>query len=575
MKSRFTPTYVLLLAMLVLTLAACQRRAPYYANNVRPKKTLTKYFDEKYMLYKLPSTYYNNDTLEQTFAGNKTKLNYYGVDIDFSPMGYADSLHLQYTHVYSSKCVYHTADTIWKYAEVMFPNTCLTNDLVYSKIHLHNTETTTKTINLRLFYQNTTYWYPSNDLSLAEKTLDNYYGKSDIVQINLAANADTIVQLGYSIRFNAKGEFWDNDKAPVRPGNYEFMLVADTSSMGIMHPKTDIEFINPFTEVVKNKQSNYAYVGPQHFKFVFLDEYFDGTNDLDPNHAYIAKYDGSEKKLCDTCSGWYKGVISENWSVDDFFKGHINNAGYVKADYGIRKNLTRIDKDGITLTMPASTKGNYKKTWGEVLFGQAFKYGHVTVRAKFAPMYGQGGTPNGIVHNLWLYERDGKDPDPNNPYNHLRNGAGKQPYEIDFEIWSSMEGVNSQWDNKAFINYSIVDYMRDTSVTLKPGEFKEMGRYKAERLNNRQAGIPGNPLPPQFFESFHIYELYWYPDHVRFLLDGKEVGLITKDMADIPDTHMFLWIGSPIYQDGTYFSQSQIPFLETEKQTIIDYIRID
>lgn len=560
---------------MVLAIAGCQRRAPQYADNIRPTKPLLKYFDEKYLLYKLPDSYYDGKTLEQTFAANKTNFNYNGVDIHFTPMGYADSLYLQYTHVYSPKCVYHATDTTWKYAEVMFPNTCLTGDLVYANIQLRNTTNSPKEFNLIIFYQNTTYWYPSNNLSLADKTLDNYYGKSSPAHIVLPPNKDTVISLGYSIKFNSKGEFWDNDKAPVRPGNYEFMLLADTSNKGLMNVKTDIEFINPFTEVVRNKQTNYGYVGPKHFKFVFLDEYFDGTNDLDPNHAYIAKYDGSEKKLCDTCSGWYKDVISENWSADDFFEGHINDAKYVKAEYGIRRKLTRIDKDGITLTMPASTKGNYNKTWGEVLFGQAFKYGHVTVRAKFAPMFGKGGTPNGIVHNLWLYERDGKDPDPNNPYNHLRNGAGKQPYEIDFEIWSSMEGVNSQWDNKAFINYSIVDYMRDTTVNLKPGEFKEMGKYKAERLNVRQAGIPGTPLPPDFFDSFHTYEIYWYPEYVRFLLDGKEVGLITKDMADIPDTHMFLWIGSPMYQDGTYFSQSQIPFLETEKQTIIDYIRID
>lgn len=558
-----------------MLLAACQRRTPFYPSNIRPQRTLTEYFDEKYLLYKLPSDYYANHPVEQTFSETKTHLSYNGVEMEFSPMGYSDSLFLQYTHIYSKECVYHTNDTTWKYAEVMFPNSCITKDYTYATIKLYNNEDIAKTLNLRVFYQNTSYWYPSNNAAVAEKTLDNYYGKSDILTVTLPPNADSVVKIGYTIGMNPKGEFWNADKGPARPGNYEFMLFADTGSQGLMNPKVDIEFVNPFTEVVKNKQSNFAYVGAKHFKFVFLDEYFDDMNDLHTNHVYIAKYNGSQKNLCDTCSGWYKDVISENWDGKDFFNGYINSAGYVKADYGIRQNLTRIDKNGITLTIPGSTKGKYNKTWGEVLFGQSLKYGHITVRAKFAPMFGKGGTPNGIIHNLWLYERDPNAPDSTNPYHYLHNGSGKQPYEIDFEIWSSMEGVNSQWDNKAFINYSIVDYMRDSSVTLKPGEFKEIGKYRAERLNNRQAGIPGNPLNPNFFDYFHTYELYWYPDSVRFLLDGKEVGVITKDMADIPNTHMFLWIGSPLYQDGTYFSQSAIPFLESDKHSIIDYIRIE
>jgi hypothetical protein len=59
------------------------------------------------------------------------------------------------------------------------------------------------------------------------------------------------------------------------------------------------------------------------------------------------------------------------------------------------------------------------------------------------------------------------------------------------------------------------------------------------------------------------------------MLDGQEKALITKNMAAIPDKYMFLWIGSPMYQDGTYYLQSFIPFLKYDKQSIIDYIKIE
>jgi beta-glucanase (GH16 family) len=323
-----------------------------------------------------------------------------------------------------------------------------------------------------------------------------------------------------------------------------------------------------------SEAANIAYVGPHHFKFVFLDEYFDGVNDLDKSHVYIAKH-GWEKKLCDTCTGWYKEVISEDWTIDDFFKGYISKAPIVKAEYGIRRENTQIDSNGITITIPASTKGNYKKTWGEVLFGPSFKYGHVTIHAKLAPMFGSKGLVNGIIHNLWLYERDPDPVDKSNPYHYLDNGKGKQPYEIDFEVWSSTMGVNTMWDDNAFIYYSIVDYMRNPKVKIKPGDVKDIGKYTVDRRLPRQAGIPGKNLPPEFFKSFHYFDLYWYPDHVRYLVDGEEVAVITKDMASIPDKYMFLWMGSPLYQDGTYYAQYSIPFLKEDKHTYIDYLRIE
>src|SRR5262249_14150887 len=150
------------------------------------------------------------------------------------------------------------------------------------------------------------------------------------------------------------------------------------------------------------------------------------------------------------------------------------------------------------LKIPGSTEKNLQKTWGEILFEPSFKYGHISVRAKFCQMFNPTGTPNGIVHNLWLYQRDYLDmkPDPKNPYHHLVNSIGTQRYEIDFEIWSSITQKQA-WDDSALINYSIVDYMRDTAVKLKPGEQKQFGNYLVDRLNDRQINIPSKQIPKE------------------------------------------------------------------------------
>ena len=476
---------------------------------------------------------------------------------------------------------------MWKYAEVCFPNTCLTNDKAYAEVILRNTTKHAKTFYVRMIYQNTSYWYPTDssiDLS-NENYLGNYYGASDVVSVEVSAENYRVVKIPYTIGLNPKGEFdYDPSQDPARPGNYEFMLLAKESKDDLLlNEKLDLKKTNPFAEVkrdeLKNNGKQYfnymSYVGAHHFKFVFLDEYFDGTNDLNPNHVYIAK-NGKEKKLCDTCTGWYPAVIRENYNLKEFFEGFIKKAYYVKADYGIKKENCSIDTNGITLTIPKSRRGEYKKTWGEFLFGPSYKYGHLTVRAKFSRMMGKFGTSNGIIHNLWLYERSPGEVDTTNPFHYLVNGAGKQPYEIDFEFWStSSYDTMTLWDDQSFINYSIVDYMRDARIALQPGEQKKFGKYTAERFNKRQMGIQGEEYNRDFFDSFHTYELYWYPDKVRFMLDGQEKAVITKDMAKIPDRHMFLWIGSPLYQDGTYFLQSNIPFLKYDKQSIIDYIKIE
>lgn len=578
--SRYLYQLILSIAILVIALSSCQKQPNPITDTNRPRRQLTEYFDKKYLLYKLPASTYANLKLNQSYSADKPVTSNYGVRVTFMPLGYADTLNLQYTHVYSSKCIYHTNDSVYKYAEVAFPNPCLTNDNVYANVKLSNTTNTLKQLFLKVFYQNTSYWYStdSNYIQNDSRFLDNYYGQSEVVHVMVPPNTDTLIQIPYAIGMNPKGEFnYDPAKDPARPGNYEFMLAfSPNRNSQLLSAEFNLKTNNPFalSHTLNSSETDVAYVGAHHFKFVFLDEYFDGVNDLNPNHAYIAK-EGKEKKLCDTCSGWYRAAIDEHWNNDAYFSGYIPNMNFVKADYGIKQTNCKIDSNGIVITIPASKRGEYKKTWGEVLFGQSFKYGHLTVRAKFAQMFNISGSPNGIIHNLWLYQRDPDEVDTTNPYHNLQNANGKQPYEIDFEIWSSMDGVNTMWDANAFINYSIVDYMRNPNVQLKPGEFKQMGNYKAERLNKRQAGIPGTELNREFFNSFHTYELYWYPDHVRFMLDGYETAVITSDMAAIPDKYMFLWIGSPLYQDGTYYAQSNIPFLKTDKHTIIDYIKIE
>ena len=421
-------------------------------------------------------------------------------------------------------------------------------------------------------------------------TSDNYYGTSGVIAVNVAANGDSTIHIPYTIGMNPKHESdiepW---KDPARPGNYEFMVMAynDTTTPLMQESTLDLKkgkSLCSGKEVIKSLllqeeksyfNQHFTYVGSHHFKFVFLDEYFDSTNDLADDHIYIAK-NRDEKRLCDTCTGWYRAVINEYWKSSDFFSGFLAKYNFfVQADYGNRKEDYQVDSSGITLTVPHSTRGNYQKTWGEFIFGPSFKYGHLTVKAKVAQMMNKTGTPNGIIHNLWLYQRDPDPVDTTNPYSYLHNDSGKQPYEIDFEIWNSEEGINTMWDDNAFINYSVVDYMRNPAVTIKPGQFKKYGKYTANRLNKRQCNIPGENIPRQWFDSFHVFELYWYPDHIRFLVDGYEHAVITKDMASIPDKYAFLWIGSPLYQDGTYYSQSLIPFLEHDKQTIVDYIRIE
>jgi beta-glucanase (GH16 family) len=564
---------------LSFTFSSC-RKATAESDTNKPKRLLKEYYDQKYLLYQLPADFYKQTKLDQSFEDRTGYLD------DFKPFGHHANLNLQYTHIYSDKCFYHTSDMVWKFAEVCFPNTCLTKEKAYAQAVITNNTSQRNKYFLRLFYQNTTYWYPTNDSINFTKPeyLGNYYGASDVLSIMVDANDSATVKIPYTIGLNPKHEFDDEpSNDPARPGNYEFMVLAlpDSNAL-LMKVNLDLKLINPFAEIKRDQLQNEgrqyynysSYVAPHHFKFVFLEEFFDGVNDTATNHIYLPK-DRVEKKLCDTCSNWFRAVISEHWSVDIFGHGFVSKAPFVKAEYGNRKENFAIDKSGITLRIPASKRGDYKKTWGEFTLGPSYKYGHLTVRAKFAQMFTNWGTPNGIIHNLWLYQRDYERPDTSSPFRHFTNKDGTQPYEIDFEMWSSQEGINTMWDDNAFINYAIVDYMRDSSVQVKPGEIKELENFKVNRINNTQLNLPGENLPRSFFNDFHTYEMYWYPDRIRFLLDGKETGVISRNIASIPDKHMFLWIGSPIYQDGTYYSQSNIPFLKYDKESIIDYIKIE
>ncbi|MFN9110752.1 MAG: family 16 glycosylhydrolase, partial [Bacteroidota bacterium] len=274
--------------------------------------------------------------------------------------------------------------------------------------------------------------------------------------------------------------------------------------------------------------------------------------------------------------GKFKNIISESWTDDDFFKGKIEKAEFISANFGNRDSLVKIDSSGIELKIPKSDLNKKNKTWGEIVFASAFKYGKVSALVKFCRLRNKGTrTPNGIVHNLWLYERDWEDAFPSR-YNYYKytDPKGLQPFEIDFEIWSSLEGYEP-YDSVFFINYSIVDYFKDEKCSLRPQDSKHRNGFYMHRKNNRQVNIPSAPFPERFMDTYHLYQIEWKPTYVKFFIDGKLVGHITEREGAIPDKHLFFWVGSPIYQDGTFYDQRKIPFLEEDKFTHIKWIKIE
>ena len=550
-------------------------------------------YDKKYLLQLLPDNFYIRNPLQQSFqktsnAPDSSYTTNTGVNLRLEPFGYNEGKNFLFEFTYPSEFQYTFLGKTPKIPVVSFPHPDLTPDFAWAVIKLKNTTSNTKTIFVRLFYQNTSYWFPIND-SLKNDTsnLDNFYGCSAVLKVTLNGNESGVYKIPYKIGFDPKNKLSAGNKWRIsaRPGNYEFMAItSEHEDDPLMSSNLNLNKVNPFA-IVKNDElqnngkqyfNNMAYVGAHHFKFVFADDDFDGHNDLRTTAVYIAK-DHSQKPLCDTCKGnWFKDVISDNWTDSEFFQGNIFHANKIQAEYGSRKENFYFDNGKAIIKIPGSTPQKKQKTWGEFMFEPSFKYGHVMVRAKFAQMFNKAGRPNGIIHNLWLYQRDFIDmpPDPKNPYHNLTNAQGNQPFEIDFEIWSSRY-ASQAWDNKALINYSVVDYMRDPNVDVKPGEQKKVGKYSIDRLNNVQANIPSAKFDNKFFDYYHLYEVYWTPTSIRYLLDGVETAYFTNKDVKIPDQELYLWIGSPLYQDGTYFSQTDIPFIPNDMFSEIDWIRIE
>ena len=143
------------------------------------------------------------------------------------------------------------------------------------------------------------------------------------------------------------------------------------------------------------------------------------------------------------------------------------------------------------------------------------------------------------------------------------------------EFWPT-NGKEGVWDDEFYINCSIIDYMRDEDVIIKPGMRKIIDSQDIDRVNNDwQLLIIPRQYPRNFLSEFHNYEILWTPEYVEYFVDGKMLSRIKGDWAKIPNSNMFLWIGNPIYQEGNYYTVSYLPFFETPKYSYIDYIKIE
>ncbi|MCP4443513.1 MAG: family 16 glycosylhydrolase [Aureispira sp.] len=535
------------------------------------------------------------DSLISSSFGDKPKMiKRPGLEITFYPLDEDNTKQYQYTHQYN--CVYdpkNPIDANRRYANIAYPNPCLGDSTrARARVVIKNTSKETKVLYCRMFYQNTSYWYATDSQSIDFKNkffLKNYYGSSNIDGQFVPAGQTKELYLDYAIGKNPKGGggiFDEKDYyGPARPGSYEFMLwVSEDHLDKFMQKHLNLQKTNPFAQVREwlNSQqrekvlNQFAYVPATHFKFVMLNENFDGSNNLNPGDVYILS-DRDHKALCDTCVGnYFSDVISEAWTPDDFFKGYISKAPKIKAEYGSRKENVVVDTSGVYFKIPGSTPENKQKTWGEIKFMPGFLYGTVKVVAKLAQLRNDSTTPTGIVHNVWLYQSlcHYADTVTGAKFNDMSDSKGKQPYEIDIEIWSKI--YDESWKDASFINYSIVDYMQSPNVLVQPGEEKLIDGHKVDRFNNYQMNYPGREeLSRDFFDEYHMYEIRWTPHHITYLVDGEQKAFIDWRMADIPDEYAFLWISSPIYQDGTYYSQQQIPFLDKDHFSHIRYISIE
>jgi len=556
-------------------------------------KSDTNYVNE-FGLTKLPPHTYKHWKPYSTLQSNSKMIVREDLEAHFYPLSQDTAKEFLYVHQYN--CIYDPKN--YRYADVAYPNPCLPNDPpAKAKVVLTNKSDSSKTINCRMFYQNNSYWFSTGmDATFENKLhLTNYYGGSQPSTIELAAGETKEIYLEYVIGQDPKGDSWSTKKfyGPARPGAYEFMLwVTEDANDPLVQDSLDYTEINPFAYFQINRKvdgsiiDKMCHLHASHFKFITLQENFKSGNIYNPGDVYKLSHNDA-KPLCDTCKGnYFRDVIASDWTLEDYFEGYIKDAPWIKAEYGGRKENVRIDENGIFLRNPGSTDSLKQKTWGEVKFAPSFLYGTVKVVAKFSQLrYANSHTPTGIIHNLWLYQHNHPyaDPIPGHPYEKLVNSIGKQPYEIDIEIWSKIDSEN--WGGGSEINYSIVDYMRDQNVVVKPGETKkykradkkgEVNKRTIDRLNNIQLNVPCEKLLRQdFFDQYHLYEIVWSPYDIHYKIDGKEVAKIDWTMAKIPDEYAFLWIGSPMYQDGTYYAQSGIPFIPTDQFSHIRYISIE
>lgn len=556
-------------------------------------KSDTNYVNE-FGLTKLPPHTYKHWRPSSTLQSNSKMIIREDLEAHFYPLDQDTAKEFVYVHQYN--CVYDPKN--YRYADVAYPNPCLPNDPpAKARVVLINKSDSSKTINCRMFYQNNSYWHPTGiTADLSNKLyLTNYYGGSKPSAIKLGPGETKEIYLEYVIGQDPKNDSWKTKKfyGPARPGAYEFMLwVTEDTNDPLVQDTLDYTKINPFAYFqVKRKTDggvidNIAHIHASHLKFITLQENFKSGNLYNPGDIYKLS-DNDAKPLCDTCKGnYFRDVIANDWTLEDYFEGYIKDAPWIQAEYGGKKENVRIDENGIYLKNPGSTDSLKQKTWGEVKFAPSFLYGTVKVVAKFSQLRNTNShTPTGIIHNLWLYQHNHPyaDPIPGHPYANLVNSLGKQPYEIDIEIWSKIDSEN--WGGGSEINYSIVDYMRHQNAIVKPGEITEY-KYKnkgdvndkrtMDRLNNIQLNVPCVKLLRQdFFDQYHLYEIVWTPSDIQYKIDGIQVAKIDWRMAKIPDEYAFLWIGSPMYQDGTYYAQSGIPFIPTDQFSHIRYISIE
>jgi len=543
----------------------------------------TNYVNE-HGLAPLSNDFYKDWQPSSTLPTNSKMIANKELEVHFYPLNQDTTKYFQYVHEY--KCSYDLKKDGY-HAQVAYPSPC-SGKKQKAKVVLTNKSPQSKTYKCRLFYQNNSYWFSTGlDADFKNRLfLQNYYGGSEVKSITVAPNTTKTFTIDYQVGMNPKGNsiIAKSYYGPARPGAYEFMLwVTEDANDPLIQDWVDYVKINPFAyyseqvlagnESVKNRM---AHVHAKHFKFIPLKETFSRARNYQPGNIFHFG-NRDQKKLCDTCSGYFKDVITDKWTTEDFFEGFIHDADWVKAPYGNRKENVRIDENGIYLRTPKSTPEQKQKTWGEVKFMPAILYGTVRVVAKLSQLRNPSKTPTGIVHNIWLYQHnpDKAPPIKDHPYAHLTNSRKQQPYEIDIEVWSQIYEEN--WGGGSMINYSIVDYMRDANVWVKPNEEKTIEGHKVDRSNKIQLNYPQKDdlLRRDFFDQYHLFEIQWNPYDIYYKVDGKIKAKIDWRMAKIPDRYAFLWIGSPIYQDGTYYAQNQIPFLPYDAFTHIRYISIE